>query len=303
LAYGSRKISLNHKGREDHEDILCALCVLRGSKSSVAHILRDLSDRQAVIRAVENNPAEYLLLLGNAGGGVEHHDSRLRWTIGGSPVDYHNCVVHTDLPADEADTAIADVVAHLQAARVPGSWHVGPSMRPLDLGERLLRHGYTYGGNEPGMAMDLHALREDVPSGLRIERVRDDTQLDIWARTLAVDFGQGELEANWVRDVYRIIGLGDDVPLRHYLGWLDDEPVATTTLFLGAGVAGIFFVMTVPQARRRGIGAAITLAALHEGRDLGYRVGVLGASEPGAALYARLGFETYCDIGIYEWRE
>ncbi len=271
----------------------------------MTQILRDLSDRQAVIRAVENNPADYLVLLGKAGGGVEHHDSRLRWTIGGSPIDYHNCVVHTELPPDETDAAIADVIARLRAAHVPGSWHVGPSMRPADLGERLLRHEFTYGGPEPGMAVDLHALREDisVTPGLHIERVQNDAQLDIWAQTLAVDFGEGEREANWVRDVYRVISLGDETPLRHFLGWLDDEPVATATLFLGAGVAGIFFVMTVPQARRRGIGAAITLAALREGRDLGYHVGVLGASEAGAALYARLGFETYCHIGIYEWRK
>jgi ribosomal protein S18 acetylase RimI-like enzyme len=271
----------------------------------MSQILHNLNDRQAVIRAVEDNPAEYLLLLGRAGGGVEHHDSSLRWTIGGSPVDYHNCVVHADLPSDQADAAIADVIAHLRAAHVPGSWHVGPSMRPLDLGDRLLRHGFTYGGAEPGMAVDLHALDENLtmPPGLRIERVRDDAQLDVWAYTLAVDFGEGTLEANWVRDVYRVIGLGDDVPLRHYLGWLEDAPVATATLFLGAGVAGIFFVMTIPQARRRGIGAAITLAALREGCELGYHVGVLGASEPGAALYTRLGFETYCHIGIYEWRD
>lgn len=268
-------------------------------------ILRDLSDREAVIRAVEENPAEYLMLLGNAGRGLERNDAGIRWTIGGSPIDYHNCVVHTDLPADEADAAIADVIEHLRAARVPGSWHVGPSMRPADLGERLLRHGFTFAGDEPGMAVDLHVLREDVPAapGLRIERVRDNAQLDTWAQTLAVDFGEGAPEANWVRDMYRVIGLGDDVPLRHYLGWLDDEPVATATLFLGAGVAGIFFVMTVPQARRRGIGAAITLAALREGRELGYHVGVLGASEAGTKLYERLGFETYCNIGIYEWRE
>lgn len=268
-------------------------------------ILQNLSDQQAVIHAIEANSAEYLVLLGKAGGGVERSDSRLRWTIGGSPIDYHNCVVHTDLSQIEADDAIADVIARLRSAHVPGSWHVGPSMRPADLGDRLLRHGFTFDGSEPGMAADLYALREDMPftPGLHVEQVRDDTLLDTWAQTLAVDFGQGELEANWVRDVYRVVGLGDNVPLRHFLGWLDGEPVATATLFMGAGVAGIFFVMTVPQARRRGIGAAITLAALREGRELGYHVGVLGASKSGAALYARLGFQTYCTIGIYEWRE
>jgi GNAT superfamily N-acetyltransferase len=131
--------------------------------------------------------------------------------------------------------------------------------------------------------------------------VRNDNQLDIWAQTLAWGFGEGENEANWVRDVYRKIGLGDDVNFRHYLGWLDGKAVATTSLFLGAGVAGIYFVMTVPEARRQGIGAGITLAALQNARAMGDRVGVLGASEPGVPVYQRIGFQEYCQIGIYEW--
>jgi len=39
-----------------------------------------------------------------------------------------------------------------RAAGVPGSWHVGPSMRPMDIGERLLAHGFSYGGDDIGMA-------------------------------------------------------------------------------------------------------------------------------------------------------
>src|SRR5690606_13737883 len=164
-------------------------------------ILRDLSDREAVIRAVEENPAEYLMLLGNAGRGLERNDAGIRWTIGGSPIDYHNCVVHTDLPADEADAAIADVIEHLRAARVPGSWHVGPSMRPADLGERLLRHGFTFAGDEPGMALDVHVLREGVPParGLRIERGRGNARLDTCAQSLAGGFGEGASGAIWGR--------------------------------------------------------------------------------------------------------
>ena len=63
-----------------------------------------------------------------------------------------------------------------------------------------------------------------------------------------------------------------------------------------------YFVCTVERARRRGIGAGITLAALREARDLGYSVGVLGSSEMGYPVYRRLGFEEYCRIGLYEWR-
>jgi GNAT superfamily N-acetyltransferase len=83
---------------------------------------------------------------------------------------------------------------------------------------------------------------------------------------------------------------------------LAGESVATATLFFGAGVAGIYFVCTVERARRRGIGAAVTLAASREARDLDYSVGVLGSSEMGYPVYRGLGFEEHCRIGLYEWR-
>ena len=116
---------------------------------------------------------------------------------------------------------------------------------------------------------------------------------------MARGFGEGEKEAAWVADIYRHEGFED--PWRHYLAYLDDEPVATTTIYLGAGVAGVYFVMTIPEARRRGIGAAITLAGLQEARDSGYRTGVLGSSAAGRSVYAGLGFREYCTIDLYEW--
>ena len=78
--------------------------------------------------------------------------------------------------------------------------------------------------------------------------------------------------------------------------------MATASLFLAAGVAGIYFVCTVPSARRQGIGAAITLAALTEAQALGYRIAVLSSSSMGYGIYRRLGFAEYCRIGIYTWR-
>lgn len=78
--------------------------------------------------------------------------------------------------------------------------------------------------------------------------------------------------------------------------------MATSSLFFAAGVAGVYCVSTVERARRRGIGAAVTLAALQEAKNLGYCDGVLGSSEMGYGVYRGLGFEEYCRIGLYEWR-
>jgi ribosomal protein S18 acetylase RimI-like enzyme len=269
-------------------------------------ILSNLDDKRGVIGAIEGNAAELLLAMGRAGGGDEVHEPHITWTIGGSPIDYHNAVVHADLSRTTLtpDAVITDVIDQFRAHNVAGSWHVGPSFRPGNIGELLVKHGFNHAGDEPGMAADLQQLNEGIHylTNLQIERVREDEHLDTWGQTLAQGFGEGEREAHWVRDVYRKIGLGDDVPFRHYIGWLNGKAIATTTLFLGAGVAGIYFVMTVPEARRQGIGAAITLAALREARAMGYHVGVLGSSQAGFAVYQRLGFQEYCRIGIYEWQ-
>jgi GNAT superfamily N-acetyltransferase len=122
-----------------------------------------------------------------------------------------------------------------------------------------------------------------------------------WKDTLARGFGEGPAEAEWVGEMYRRLGLGDDGPWRHYLGRLQGEPVATSTLFLGAGVAGVYFVFTVEQVRRRGVGAVLTLAPLTAAREMGYRIGILGSSEMGFPVYRRLGFREHCRIEVYEW--
>jgi hypothetical protein len=252
-------------------------------------------------RAIEENGAEFLLALGRAAGAEERDDGRVRWTIGNSPIDYHNCVVFADLSREEADGEIEASQDRMQAQGVPGSWHVGPSMRPPDLGERLVAHGFEYGGDDIGMAVDLSGLPEDMPTpeGFVIERVRDEAGLAAWVEALGLGFGEGLIEAEWAGEMYRRLGF--EGPWRHYVGMLDGDPVATATSYFAAGVAGIYFVCAVERARRRGIGAAITLAALRGARDLGHKVGVLGSSEMGYPVYRRLCFEEYCRIGLYDW--
>lgn len=100
--------------------------------------------------------------------------------------------------------------------------------------------------------------------------------------------------------VYRKTGFGDAVPWRHYIAYLGDAPVGTSTIFAAGGVAGVYFVMTVPEARRQGIGAAVTRFGLVEARELGCRVGVLQSSAAGRSVYEGLGFRQHCTFELYE---
>jgi predicted acetyltransferase len=60
---------------------------------------------------------------------------------------------------------------------------------------------------------------------------------------------------------------------------------------MAGGAAGLYTVVTMPEARGLGIGRAMTLTALLAGREAGMLIGALQATEMGRRIYARLGFE------------
>ena len=139
-----------------------------------------------------------------------------------------------------------------------------------------------------------------MPDGGTLVHVGEEAGLREVASVATVGFG---FPADLLSSVTRfVIGLGGDHgPWRFYLVREQGAAVATAGLFLGSEVAGIYFVATVPEARRRGFGAAVTVAALQDARTLGYRTAVLQASPMGHSVYRRLGFEDHCTFWRYRW--
>jgi GNAT superfamily N-acetyltransferase len=145
------------------------------------------------------------------------------------------------------------------------------------------------------------ALQEDLPTptGLTIVPVEDKETLKKWIHVASIGFGiPNRSESLWC-DLFADVVF--ELPLRNYLALLNGQPVGTSQLFLSAGVAGIYTVTCVPEARQQGVGAAITLAPLLEARRLGFRISILQASRLGYKVYRRLGFQEYGRLGNYLW--
>jgi ribosomal protein S18 acetylase RimI-like enzyme len=278
----------------------------------------------ALANAVEANQIAYLMDMGRSPHAEVRRDPDMIRIITGVTAPGSNRIVRAQFDASPArrdasparrdasparrdagdvDARIEAALGYFKARRLPVTWHTGPSTRPLDLGQRLVGHGLTHAGDEPGMAMDLLALPVDIlmHSGLAIERVGDLDSLEQWCSTVVRGFGWPERMVDSMARVEADLGAGQHEQRRLYMGYLRGRPVATALVFLGAGVAGLYAVVTRPEARRQGIGRAMTLRALLDARVSGYRIGTLHASAMGFSMYAGLGFQVYCQLGRYIW--
>lgn len=262
--------------------------------------LQDLSI-PALIQTIEANDEAFYAQFASLPHAEFHNSPELTWFSTGSPIVLFNGVTRTHITTPHANAQIDALIAVFQQRNVPFLWHLGPSTQPADLGEHLEARGLIHvddGGT--GMAADLWALREEivVPPTLHIVPV---TTAELLRQWVEVFVGRDAEAVQPCFDVYASIGIDPQAPLQHFLGMLDDEPVATSSYFVAAGVVSVQHITTLEWARRQGIGAAMTLHALRAARDQGHRAAVLISSPMAVDVYRRLGFKEYCAFDLYAW--
>jgi len=75
------------------------------------------------------------------------------------------------------------------------------------------------------------------------------------------------------------------------VAYLDGDPVAAAQTMLSHGIAGVYWVGTIDEARGRGLGEAVTRAVTNEAFDRGATANSLQASPMGEPIYRRMGYE------------
>ena len=149
----------------------------------------------------------------------------------------------------------------------------------------------------PGMARHPLAVPASapLPAGHEIRPVVDAAGLAHHADVLAAGFG---MPHEWATS------FASETMLRvpaatFYVGYQDGVAVTSGLGVRSGRTIGVYNIATVEGARRRGLGAAMTMRVIGDAAAAGCDVAILQASEMGQPVYERLGFRTVCEYFGY----
>jgi GNAT superfamily N-acetyltransferase len=188
---------------------------------------------------------------------------------------YNNAILERDLAADARADAVAAMESAYEARGVTrfAAW-VHETDEPLRAD--LERRSYNVAETTRAMGMALTEILMPRPS---------------------LELGS----AGW-DEFLRMFGLpapllrGADHSVFHLLfARLDDECVASATAFDHDGDCGIYNVVTLEHARRRGLGTAVTAFQLHDAVARGCRTASVQSTAMAEGVYSAVGFR---DLGL-----
>jgi ribosomal protein S18 acetylase RimI-like enzyme len=226
-------------------------------------------------------------------------DDDVVWGSTGLPLQAFNGALAATFSGETADARIETILDYFRGLRLDMSWWVGPTSPP-DLGDRLAAHGLVQDGVMPGMAVALAGWSAPpVPEGLTIELTDDAASFHDAMDVMFEGFEMPRETQPLFEERFRGYSVGPRATSRTYVARLDGRPVATSLGATFDGVVAIYNVATVPEARRRGAGGAITAAAMADAQRQGATWAILESSEMGRSVYERLGFRQVTQVAIY----
>lgn len=187
------------------------------------------------------------------------------------------------------------------------TWWVGPISEPPDLAPALSAAGLREGIALVGMAGDLDDLDLDpagfgeTDPGSEPVRILDQEGLKDFCLATAQAYSVPAPGGEILFACQSGQGYGPKDGLAHFTICLEGRAAATASVMMRGTWALLAGVGTVPEARGKGLGTAVTKAALAEARARGCRLAVLQASAGGRPIYEKLGFAEYCRLRRFIW--
>lgn len=279
---------------------------------NIIEILYDHSEI-AIKKAMESNLLQFMKTSVIPGEEVLETYEIFRWYCG-SNVLMRNWVLNPKFTPANAHKKVVEQMEYFKDRQVTFLWWNGPSAQPANLGEIMQEAGmikFNLPSESGDMIMDIRNVHDFKnkynailqKTGIVIHTIQShDEILD------AVDI---IIKTNRMSENFREPGikscevmLREDPsvnPLVGYIAELKGTPVAVSSVFYGAGVAGIYNVGTLKKHQHRGIGTAITYAPLFDAYKRGFQLAVLTATIEGFPVYNRIGFKKLHVMDQYFW--
>ena len=202
-----------------------------------------------------------------------------------------NSVTYSD--AASLGAALSELAAAHERAGVR-AWTVWV---PEDDGEAvalLESAGHRFDAAPAAMVLDLAGLPEPHPQGL-----------DWDARAAPADVARiNDLAYGYEKPTFgaAMTALPADVPLRLYRARVDGATASVLGTIDQGDDCGVYLVATLKGHRGEGLSRRLLHLALAEARERGMRTSSLQASKLGQPVYERLGYETVCELQMWERR-
>ena len=128
-----------------------------------------------------------------------------------------------------------------------------------------------------------------LPSDIQVKKVDTPQLFRQWLPTAAEGLG---FDSQGIEEF--VVPLIKEAGLISFLGFYKGEPAATSMVYCDpkTDTAGVYFLSTRPDFRRKGLGSAVTEACLQTAKHAGITHAVLYASAMGQSMYKKLGFRT-----------
>jgi GNAT superfamily N-acetyltransferase len=214
------------------------------------------------------------------GDRVERLDGVVTLIDAGSPLPFSNRAV-LERPIDDIRTVLDHVRPFYDAG--PATPFLLDSAWPTpDLGPI----GFAPMGHPPLMVRPSGEPFPPAPSELRIERVVDGRRAFDYEHALINGYPAPQLQP--MNGVTLVTPRALDAPgWHHFVGYVDDQPVASGSGYVGDRLVRVDNIATLESARGHGYGLALTAAAAAVDTS---KPATLIASDLGRGVYERLGF-------------
>lgn len=211
--------------------------------------------------------------------------------------DTFNYVLRARFSEKEAEKRVNEIKAIFQHKKLPFAWYVGPSDHPSNLSEILKEANFTLNDENFGMFLNISSFSYYPEQKIRFQRVLTKSQLKEFDE-INVKSGENSHFDLIFHSLPPII-YGEGSPIELYVGYVDGVPVTSGILCLYAGVAGIYYVATIPEERRKGYAKAMMEMLFERAKECRYGIVTLQATADGKHLYEKLGFQACCLFAEY----